>query len=376
MGLEQQREIPFQEAAVDWYDEVFSPIVSLINKRNLLKHFPDRTATDLYLWISEHRAGLMDHLGWEVGQEDAINNLSELHGQGSKNLFRNIINKTRKIVAGTLGSGPPPGTWRERLAGMSVLKHLFNDLIVALDDSKNAWNALEMAIQLSGLEDSHIHGIHIHPLDRDPQLTDHQRLKDSFRSHCQESGVNKFNFIISSGDIGTILCDHSRFADLILLPLNNPPGESPIQRLGSGLAKIIRNCPVPILTVSDAPRGTNSIILAFDGSPKSWEAMYIAAYFGSQHGSEITVLTSSVGSGNPETILDQAKSYLARFPARCTFLLTDQPVPQAIAALQEEGKADLVMIGGYGGNLFKDVVLGSVVDSVLREIQLPILICR
>jgi hypothetical protein len=56
MGLEQQREIPYQEAAAHWYDEVYMPVVQIIREQGIMRDFQGRTETDLYLWISDHRA--------------------------------------------------------------------------------------------------------------------------------------------------------------------------------------------------------------------------------------------------------------------------------------------------------------------------------
>lgn len=376
MGLEQQREIPFQEAAVHWYDKIFLPTVNIIHKRDLLDDFPDRTETDLYLWAADHRAGLEEQLGWDIGPEAAISDLSERHGQRSHTFPYKLRRLISWLLPDRLESGPPPGTWRKRLARMTVLQYLFNDLIIALDDSENAWNALEMGIQLSHLENSRLHGLHIHSELSEQDSGDHSILQEPFYQRCHQAGISQFDFKIAAGEVGKILCDQARFADLVLLPLNHPPGTKPIPRLSSGLITIIRNCPVPILSVPSPPAGIRSLLLAFDGSIKSREAMYIAAYFGSQHGSRLTVLTSSEGLVDPEAVQQQAQEYLAQFPMSTDYLIREGPVSRAIADLQVQRGIDLVMIGGYGGNVLRDVVLGSTVDEVLREIQLPILICR
>lgn len=62
--LEQQRKQPvaIEEAATDWYDNVYRPAVTLIRKYGVLDRVPKRTEADLYLW-------LIDHLH-EVNQED------------------------------------------------------------------------------------------------------------------------------------------------------------------------------------------------------------------------------------------------------------------------------------------------------------------
>jgi len=376
MGLEEQREIPFKEAAVHWYDVIFLPIVNIIQKRGLLDDFPERTETDLYLWATEHRAALEQQLGWDIGQEAAISDLSERHGQDSQSLLNRFRALVRKIIPDNLESGPPPGTWRKRLARKLVLQHLFNDLIIALDDSENAWNALDMGIQISHLENSQLHGLHIHPEEAGGESNDHNQLQDAYFQRCQLADIKQFDFRIASGEVGKILCDQARFADLVILPLNHLPGNKAIERLSSGLITMIRNCPGPILVVPAPPAGLGSILLAYDGSIKSKEAMYIAAYFGSQHGSRLSVLTSSVGLVKNKEIQKQAEQYLSQFPITTDYFLREGPVSKEISDLEADREIDLVMVGGYGGNVLRDVVLGSTVDEVLREIRLPVLICR
>lgn len=43
MGIEQQHEITYSDAVIDWYDDVYFPIVSIIRDKGLLIDFPNRT---------------------------------------------------------------------------------------------------------------------------------------------------------------------------------------------------------------------------------------------------------------------------------------------------------------------------------------------
>lgn len=58
LGLEQQREIPWDEAVASWYDHVYLPVAAAIWASTILEHFPGRTAADLYLWVCRHREDL------------------------------------------------------------------------------------------------------------------------------------------------------------------------------------------------------------------------------------------------------------------------------------------------------------------------------
>lgn len=46
--------VTFEEAAANWYDNVYRPAVTLIRKYDILKHLPARTEGDLYLWLVDH----------------------------------------------------------------------------------------------------------------------------------------------------------------------------------------------------------------------------------------------------------------------------------------------------------------------------------
>ncbi len=64
MGIEQKREVHLEEAAADWYENYYLPIVKRISELGILRSYPNRTPTDLYLFMSEHRAELEKRLGW------------------------------------------------------------------------------------------------------------------------------------------------------------------------------------------------------------------------------------------------------------------------------------------------------------------------
>lgn len=49
-----REEIPFEEAARSWYENVFLPIVRQVREDGLLRSFPGKTYGDLYLWIVRH----------------------------------------------------------------------------------------------------------------------------------------------------------------------------------------------------------------------------------------------------------------------------------------------------------------------------------
>ena len=63
MGLDMQRDISEQEAVAHWYDKVYTPIIEVIRKSDILKYFPDKTEGDVYMWTLDHQHYLSKEQG-------------------------------------------------------------------------------------------------------------------------------------------------------------------------------------------------------------------------------------------------------------------------------------------------------------------------
>ena len=118
LGLQESREIPWEEAVARWYDEVYYPTVQVIAEENILDAFPDRTEADLYLWIIEKRHYLSERYDEKVTLEEAASEFSREFstGEGRRQLdarvkqVRDTDQKSAKLtgVVAVFGSGSAP----------------------------------------------------------------------------------------------------------------------------------------------------------------------------------------------------------------------------------------------------------------------------
>jgi hypothetical protein len=76
MSDAQGRDVPISEAVISWYDETYQPIVHIARERGVLQRFPDRSETDIYLWVMAHRDILMEREDQEVAPVDAVQHLA------------------------------------------------------------------------------------------------------------------------------------------------------------------------------------------------------------------------------------------------------------------------------------------------------------
>ncbi len=51
---ESEGPVRLEDAARDWYEHVYAPVIDPVCEYNILEHFPERTKADLFLWSIDH----------------------------------------------------------------------------------------------------------------------------------------------------------------------------------------------------------------------------------------------------------------------------------------------------------------------------------
>ena len=66
MGLDLKRDVSEREAILDWYENVYLPIVKVIRESGILENFHGKTEGDLYLWVLDHQEYLNEEEGRDL----------------------------------------------------------------------------------------------------------------------------------------------------------------------------------------------------------------------------------------------------------------------------------------------------------------------
>ncbi len=133
-----------------------------------------------------------------------------------------------------------------------------------------------------------------------------QALQTHFDQRCQELNVTA-SLVVDKGSVPRQVCERALLTDLIVLNTAHPPSPG-LPSLYSGLRAIIRGSARPILTVAEKTSPMDNALLAFDGSAKSREALFVATYLAEKWQTKLTVLT--VGDNAAHSVQDYARSYL------------------------------------------------------------------
>ena len=77
LGEKKEGEVEYSEAIASWYDNVYLPVIQIIREQEIMKLFPGRTETDLYVWIVNRRSILEETYGREIPIEKAAETIAE-----------------------------------------------------------------------------------------------------------------------------------------------------------------------------------------------------------------------------------------------------------------------------------------------------------
>ncbi len=376
MGLEQGHEIPYEEAVAHWYDTVYLPAVEVIREQGILRDFPGRTETDLYLWLAVHRTALEEELGWEIGPEAAAAILAAEFSPRPQRVVSRVGERILDAVTpDELQAGPPPGQWREERLEARRGNRLFADVLVAVSGEEIGWHALEQALTVARHEGARVLGLHVASSKAQAVGAAAQAVRAEFDRRREAASVEG-KMVIETGGVSRRTCERARWADLVVLGLAHPPASQPLARLGSGFRTLLRRCPRPVLAVPGPPTPMDRVLLAYDGSPKADEALFVATYLVGQWQASLVVATVIEAGRTTVEALNRAEEYLQTHSATATFVRESGAVAEVILRTAEAHACNLIALGGYGFSPVLEVVLGSAVDRVLRESRVPVLICR
>ncbi len=370
-------DITTEKAAVHWYDHEYLPVIKLMRELGVMRNFPQHYEADLYLLLHEHRDELEESLGWEIDEDEAASDMAEQEHERRRNIFARIGKKIRDvIVPPELEEGPTPGQWRKHQLAAGRKNRLFTDYLIALSGSENDWNMLDLVIPIAQRENDRLLGLHVVAAKTELNSPRVQAIHDKFEARCQEAGLVG-EFAVEVGDVADTIIKRSAWVDLVVTSLSHPPGPQPLERLSHGFNQLVQKCPRPILAV---PTGASSVfgrpLLAYDGSPKSDEALYIATYFKIRWDISLVVLTVET-ENTSAAALEKARAYIEQYGITdVEYILRQKPIAEAVLETAVAYNRNEIIMGGFGYRPVKHLVLGSTVDHILREFKEPVLICR
>lgn len=179
---------------------------------------------------------------------------------------------------------------------------------------------------------------------------------------------------VETGDTTRKICERALLTDLIVMGLAHPPAKG-LSGFTSGARSILRKAARPVLVVPASAAPLQRALLAFDGSPKSKESLFVAAYMAENWNTHLTVLTIRDGARATSAALEYARAYLYLHEVDAEYILSAGPESAFLETLRER-RLDVLLMGSYSVSQWDEMRGHSAVNYLLRESTRPLFICQ
>jgi nucleotide-binding universal stress UspA family protein len=298
---------------------------------------------------------------------------------------------------------------------------MFRAILVPLDGSPMAEQALPLAARLARATDSALHLLHVH-VDASPNpiaveglpvideqmrslAAEHERvyLERLAAAHAEGDFIPIATRL--AGPVAQTIATYARDinAGLIVMTTHGRSGFAQLW-LGSVAEALARNSGTPLLLLRPDEDGAlperpfKRVLVPLDGSPLAEEILPHARALAELDGGEIELLrivdtlpvpesmpfherfrldarTVAAERADAEQYLSTVSGRLAPLSVRPQVAEADQPA-RAILEEAQRAQADLVAVTTHGKSAVTRVALSSVTDKVLRAVRGPLLILR
>ncbi len=365
MGIDNHRTVRFEEAVLHWYETIYFPVIASIESSGLHHAFRDLTLTDLYLWLLDQQQSLQQDLGIALKPENVLAYAADQEGIKAESGWSAAEEQIMQVLL--RDEEEPQNPYSDCL---------FQHVTVALSDEDPDWIGLEQAILVNRCPGGAIRGVHVESSGSQKLEEDIDVFQKRFDDRISEVGMSG-KFFLRQGEPASALLEFSLLSDLLVLKLSHPPATSLMDRFSHGIITILQQSRRPVLFVKEEPLPVSSILLPFDGSQRSKEALFVAAYYAARYGCQLHLLLAIRGSEKDEINRYYVQTYLERLGVTAEYHQgSSDSFTTDVVELSDTLSVSTVILGGYENTSILDRVFSQSIDGILAQVKIPVMICQ
>ncbi len=207
-----------------------------------------------------------------------------------------------------------------------------------------------------------------------------QAIIQSFDERCTAAGCKGARGIVRMGHPSRVILDEESDADLVILGRHGIHADMVGEALGSTAERVVRHSEKPCMVTPSEFTATRKMLLAYDGSEHARHALQTAVALSQATAAELIILTvaEEADTGPARKLLEEALATAEQAGIKGGVPLIAE-ARHAADAIQEntvEQGCDLIVMGTYGHNRIREMILGSTTTRVTTHAQVPVLLVR
>lgn len=204
-----------------------------------------------------------------------------------------------------------------------------------------------------------------------------EAILHDFRGQCEAAGVHPETKKVTGVIDETIIEEGSKCCDWILLAQRGEHFHIDGGAiLGSTAQSVVRRSGKPVLVTPEHFREIKSMAVAYDGSAPADKALKLAAELSKQAAWPLAVVIVVADPTSGEDISKKAETLLSAFKRDSAAIILTGKEGKALLNFIREGTVELLVMGAYGHNRLRELLVGSTTSSVIRKSTIPVLLTR
>jgi len=200
-----------------------------------------------------------------------------------------------------------------------------------------------------------------------------QLMLDAAKERVVKAGIESPRIFQRHGRLSESLIDLEDKTGLIVMGIRGEEHEQSQKGIGTQLETVIRSLHRPILVVTGEFSEPKKFMLAYDGSSACKKALAMVAE--SSLCKDIPCHIVHVGD-NAESLLAEAAKVLQQVGIETVTSQLTGKADQALCQYQADNNIDLMVMGAFSHNRFRDFLLGSFTSKMLAATNRPLLLLR
>jgi nucleotide-binding universal stress UspA family protein len=200
------------------------------------------------------------------------------------------------------------------------------------------------------------------------------QLLDQFASRCTESGVDCEN-VCAVGSPLAVIEEHAQACDIVLLAQHARFRFMARDSAHDDTVRdVLKNASRPIIVVPAAAPMEGPVVIAYDGSLQAARTLAAFQATGLGESSPVHIVSVHTFLAEASHLADRARRFLGRHRIQVVPHVLESTGAPAEAILEEVRrlKAALLVMGTYGQPVVREVLLGSVTCTILKESHIPV----
>jgi len=205
-------------------------------------------------------------------------------------------------------------------------------------------------------------------------------ILQAFKTKCEEAGLES-EMKKSVGVIDETIIEEGKNTDWILLAQRGEHFHFGEGILGSTAEAVIRKSGKPVIVTPKTFREIESMGLAYDGSGPADHALALAVELSENASWPLTIIIITSDHSLAARLTRKIEDFLEPYKLEphkvdSEIIILTGKEDREIIKFIHEGSIELMVMGAYGHNRLRELILGSTTSHVIRKSTIPVLLTR